>query len=125
MKQTDFGQIKFYLIIRKDLSPGLQLAQVSHGSNEFAAKDPKAFIKWYVESKYTVVLHAEDLKHLYEIKKSLIKEGCLIYPFYEPDLGNELTCIAINPYTDSKKVTKRLPLAFSKGGNPIAIQKRA
>lgn len=78
---------------------------------EISQKLPELVKKWHQESQYIVVLSVKDEKELKDVWNSLDKSR--VVPFYEPDLNNELTAIAVDPfYEDASKLLSNIPLAF-------------
>lgn len=65
---------KLVIVVRKDLklSPGKLAAQVAHAAVDCALRaketDPKAFKAWYRQGQKKVVVAADDLRHLHELK---------------------------------------------------------
>ncbi len=88
---------KFYLIIRRDLTVGEQLAQTNHALSQFAYEKPLIFREWVEKSNYIVILSTENENQLKEIKQKLIDQEITFSEFVEPDYGNQLTSIAISP----------------------------
>lgn len=103
---------KLIVITRRDLSPGSQAVQACHAAVEFQYEHPKIAKDWNTNSKYLVFLSVKDERALhfflekikfYELKYSI---------FTEPDIGNQLTSIAIEPNVITQKLTSNLPLAL-------------
>lgn len=104
---------KLYLITRRDLSPGAQLAQTCHALTEFALEFPNTFKEWKDTSNYICILSAENeseldhylwMANMYNLEHSV---------FHEPDLDNELTAICLEPTEESEDICKSLPLALN------------
>lgn len=104
---------KFYLITRRDLTAGEQLAQTNHALSQFAYENPLQFREWVEKSNYIVILSTENESQLKEIKQKINDRGITFSEFVEPDYGNQLTSIAISPeYSDEiKRLFSSLPLA--------------
>lgn len=115
-------QDRLYIIVRSDLNPGLVVAQACHTAIE-------AHRKWNLsEDHYLVVLDggkSEDdmLSHLDQIcgwyfpviENEVLSQDEYI-AFYEPDLDDEVTGIAIQPGRAPSWI-RSLPLLYaSKGG---------
>lgn len=101
------------VITRKDLSPGYQAVQAAHAAIEFQHEHPEIAKQWNTESKYLVFLSVPNEQSLLKL---LIKaQDCnLNYSaFYEPDIGNQLTAIAIEPSEKSMKLCSNIPLALN------------
>lgn len=112
MKQIN-NKSKFYLITRRDLSVGEQLAQTNHALSQFAYENPLQFREWVEKSNYIVILSTESETQLKEIKQKLINQEITFSEFIEPDYGNQLTSIAISPiHSDEiRRMFSSLPLA--------------
>lgn len=91
---------RLYIIVRRDLAPGLQMAQACH-----------AALAWTAERappENLVVLHADDeaaLRALYERCSTF--EPAL---FCEPDLDDEATAFAVDER--ARTLLSSLPLAL-------------
>ena len=82
-----------------------------HAAMEFANAEPAACQKWYKNSNSVIVLAAEDDRKLFELSRRLRKKGLNTVEFYEPDIGYELTAIAIEPGPLTKRLCSGLRLA--------------
>jgi len=90
------------------------MAQALHALAEFAIKHPKRFKAWHDKSNYICALSVKNEAELESLIKKLHKKNIIHASFYEPDLGNQLTAVAIEPGTNSKKVCSSYPLALKK-----------
>lgn len=102
---------KLYLVIRKDLPLGPQIAQAVHGQDEFAATHPEVYRSWRTGSNTIVILHAKDEGHLRELHERALWKGVPCAVFQEPDMGDQATCLVLGPTAKAHKLTNRLPLA--------------
>jgi hypothetical protein len=100
-----------YVVVRKDLPSGDQLANCAHAAGE--SSDPKP-----EPGTTAVVLHAVDEQHLMIIRDRLIRSGlkhhCVIECPDDEDYPSQLMSIGLCPTTDRaavKKVLSSLPLA--------------
>lgn len=98
---------KLYVIVRNDLSPGLQCAQACHAQHAFITKFPERAEAW---KGNLVVLQVSDEKELNELYRVLQWEHYPRVRFKEPDLGGQLTAIATSG--DAYKWLSNLPLAL-------------
>lgn len=103
-----------YIVTRRDLTPGQQIAQVAHAMAEIAVEIPASISKWYQESQFIVVLSVKDEDELFNLYKKLYDQELGVYSFYEPDINDELTAFAVDPkhYTEASKLLSSIPLAF-------------
>lgn len=104
--------MKLYIIVRSDLAPGLQLAQSCHAAQAFMVEHGAAATDWLATSGNLVVLHAADESELVEIADRARGIGLIMSAFREPDLGDQLTAIAVQGEA-AKKLTQRMRLAFA------------
>ena len=101
-------------IVRDDLSEGYRLVQSCHAVADFAANHGEEFVKWQSKSNYLCCLEASPLKIQTTISR--LEELEIKYNvFLEPDIGNEITAIAIEaiPREQHKKLFKRFKLSLS------------
>lgn len=97
---------KLYLVTRRDLMSGLAAAQIAHAAIEWATTRPPLEVeRWKAESN-TVVLLAVSGEP--ELASLLSKAGHGGVGFRDPDIGNELTAIALDPNNKSKKLCRGL-----------------
>lgn len=102
---------RIYTIVRKDLSPGLQIAQAGHALRAFAAEHPELDKQWYEGGNNLVVLWADDEVALRLELERLRAEGLRCAAFHEPDLSEQLTAIAVEG--SARKLVRHYPLAFA------------
>ncbi len=108
---------KLYLVTRADLRHGSQAAQLVHGMATFAREYPSTFEDWERTSNIVVCLTAPDeealraLWHRAEEMSEATEIGLAIARFYEPDLGDELTCVVLEPVDAFQELCRGLPLA--------------
>lgn len=81
---------------------------------QFTEDFPDLDKHWFENSNYLVCLSAPDLKSLTAIRDGALALGLAVSSFYEPDLNNELTAIAVAPSDAARKLLSRLPLALKK-----------
>ena len=105
---------KLYLVTRKDLSAGQQLAQTCHSLAQFSYDYPEDFREWVEKSNYIVVLSTENEESLKDIINQLKDNDLDHSVFVEPDLDNQVTALAISPkHTDwASRYLSSLPLAM-------------
>ena len=96
------------------MKEGYRLVQSCHAVADFAVQHDKEFREWQFKSNYLCCLEASQL----EIEKTMTKldELKIKYSvFLEPDIGNEMTAIAIEaiPRQLHKKLFKKLKLSLT------------
>lgn len=101
-----------YVITRRDLTAGQQMLQSAHAAIEFQHEHPQISKNWNTNSKYLVFLSVENEKVLYQYLEKIKFYDLKYTIFTEPDIGNQLTAIAIEPGERTQKLTSRLPLAL-------------
>jgi hypothetical protein len=72
--------------------------------------------KWYNASNYLALLAARDENELVEIAYRAAEQGVRFAIFKEPDIGNKITAIALEPGNKSKKICQKLPLTLQSLG---------
>jgi len=100
---------KLYIVVRADLSQGLKLAQACHALRAFGARHPEIDREWFERSNNIAVLVVPDEQKLRELLELTESRGLAVAPFLEPDLGDQMTALALEP--SAKRFLRRLPLA--------------
>lgn len=101
---------RLYVVTRKDLNPGSQIAQTGHAIAQFLLEHPEKSKEW--NNNYLICLSTENEQSLEKLVLKLNTFGIPISMFYEPDLNNQLTSIAFQHNIHSHGHTKSLPLAL-------------
>lgn len=101
---------KLFVIIRQDLEPGLQIAQALHGFREFVEQHKEVEDQWFKTSNTIAILSVPTEKHLQELVEKARQRGIKYSSFREPDRGDELTAVTIEPR--GKNLCRGLPLAL-------------
>ena len=114
MKKVIYNQNhkKLFIITRRDLSPGQQAIQSSHAAIEFQHEYPEIAKEWNTNSKYLVFLSVENEEALQRLLTKIQIRDIKHSTFFEPDIGNQLTAICIEPGQTSEKLVSNLPLAL-------------
>lgn len=113
---------KLYIISHSDLPIDYQIPQSNHAAMEFAAKYPAEFYDWHKRSNSIINLNCKNELDLIKFGQKLSSRGIKFAEFREPDIGNELTAIAICPGSEIRKLCSNLPLA-GKRINPEARER--
>ena len=110
--QVSIGD-KLTTVVRDDLSLGQQLVQTAHAVADFAVEHKEAFVSWKHGSNYLCCL-SSSLIDILTLKERLDQLGVHNTLFREPDIGNEVTAIAIEalPKTMHTKIFKHFKLAI-------------
>ena len=104
---------KLYAVTRSDLPPGLQAAQLGHALIGYVLAQPAQTARWHTRSNNLVCLAVPDEKALSGLVEALVRESVPVLCFHEPDLGGELTAVAVSP--DGARLLSSLPLALRLG----------
>jgi peptidyl-tRNA hydrolase len=103
---------KLYLITRRDIAPGYQAVQSCHALRQFTAEHPEVDAEWFKSSNYLALLSVSDEVALMKLITKAADAGIKWSAFREPDVGGQITAIAIEPHPDAVKLCKDLPLAL-------------
>lgn len=109
---------RFYVIVRRDLAPGPQLAQAVHSAIQFTQEWPDLAAPWYIDSNYLVVVSVpteDDLRDLADQAKEL---GVRYSITQEPDYGDEWTALALQPGETARLLCSCMELALKNAEEP-------
>lgn len=100
---------------RRDLHPGYQAVQSCHAAIQFCFEhfEHQVTKEWYEKSNYLGLLVAKNELELNELAAKAQSQGIVVSVFREPDIGDEVTAIALEPGPRTKRLCSALPLAFS------------
>lgn len=99
-------------MVRKDLSAGDQAAQAAHAAFYFGQEHPSVCAAWHRDSQYLVLLAASDEEALRTLLQRATDQAIPVSEYYEPDLENSLTAIALAPSAETRRLCANLPLAL-------------
>ena len=111
MKPVKSGD-KLYLITRRDIAPGYQAVQSCHVMRQFTADHPDRDAEWFKSSNYLALLSVETEVELMRLLVKAADIGLRCSAFREPDIGGQITAIAIEPSTQTVELCKNIPLAL-------------
>lgn len=102
------------IIVRSDLEPGYKVAQSAHALADFAVKFEHEFKQWQLGSNYLCCLEADEDK-IQRVLSKLKDSGIKHEVFHEPDIGNQMTAVAVEALSreQHKKLFKNLKLTLS------------
>jgi hypothetical protein len=103
---------KLYLITRADISPGYQAVQSCHALRQFVADHPNVDAEWFKASNYLALLSVDSEVELMRIIVAASDAKVRWSAFREPDVGGQITAIALEPSPKSLELCKTLPLAL-------------
>ena len=88
------------------------MIQAAHAAIEFQHEHPEIAKEWNTNSKYLIFLSVENEEALKKILRKIQFKDIKHTIFTEPDIGNQLTAIAIEPREETYRLTSNLPLAL-------------
>lgn len=94
------------------MAAGAQAVQAMHALTRFVEEHPKLYKEWYNVSEYIGFLSVKDLSSLVALCSRLDGLGINYSSFCEPDIGNELTAIAVEPTPMATRHVSDVPLAM-------------
>ena len=106
---------------RKDIFPGYQLVQTAHAAAEYILRFRDESEVWARDSNSIITLAAQDLQGLEKLRDKLKDWGVKIAEFYEPDIDNQLTAIALLGDEQTRRKLSYLPLALKEFGRNNAV----
>ena len=109
---------RLYAVVRADLPPGAQAVQSAHALREFAEQYPEIEKAWHAGSNTLAVLAVPSEPALATLVSVLREQGIALAEFREPDLGNALTAICVEPRAG--RLLRDLPLALSSAASAAA-----
>lgn len=101
-----------YVITRSDLEPGYQAVQSMHALRQFTAEHPEVDREWFESSNYLGLLSVANEDELVKLIEQAADLGIKYSIFREPDIGDQITAIALEPGPKSKKLCGKLKLAL-------------
>lgn len=115
----DPGPPRFYILVRRDLSPGLQLAQSVHAAIQFTQEWPDLAEPWYCESNYLVVVSVENEDALKDIADQARELNVRYSITTEPDLDDTWTAVALQPGETARLICACMELALKTAEEPV------
>jgi peptidyl-tRNA hydrolase len=101
---------KLYIVVRSDISAGLQVAQSCHAVCSFAAEYPESWKQWHEGPNNIVCLSVPTVGALMTLEDKAIAAEVENELFFEPDLDGEPTALALG--AGAEKLVSNLPLAL-------------
>lgn len=108
---------KLFLVTRRDIAPGYQAVQSCHALRQFTHEHPEIDTEWFSQSNYLALLSAENEIELMRLITHANDAGLRWSAFHEPDVGGQITAIALEPHPKSAALCKNLPLALKEFSN--------
>lgn len=104
---------KLFVVGRRDIPPGLRVAQMFHAARLFAKEFPEIESKWFHESNTIVLLEVPHRAVLEGVFEEAERRGFSVSAFREDEdfLINGITAICLGP--EAWKLLSSLPLALN------------
>lgn len=106
------------------MSAAYQAVQSAHALADTILKYPREALEWHRVSNTLVFVSVPNELELIYIEDALKEKGMKFVSFREPDIGDELTAIALIPCEEASKFCKNFKLAL-KNYAPVAQPGRA
>jgi peptidyl-tRNA hydrolase len=103
---------RLYVVVRADLSRGLQIAQSVHAAFHFSAEHPDLVGPWLRDSNFLVVCSVPTEGDLMDLISAAHAKGIERSAVREPDLDDEITAVAFAPGDAARRLCSALPLAL-------------
>jgi hypothetical protein len=104
------------VVTRSDLSPGYQGVQAQHAVAQFIFEHSERSVSWPRSSNYLVWLTVDDEVELMSLIVAARELGLRWSISHKPDVGWQITAIAIEPDPKAVELCRRLPLALKDVG---------
>jgi hypothetical protein len=88
--------------------------QSTHAAINFTFEHPSRAGPWFLNSNYLVLLETKDEKELRKLIQKCERQEIAHTVFREPDIGDEVTAVAIEPSPQTQKLVAKLPLLFKR-----------
>jgi hypothetical protein len=98
---------KLFIILRRDLNPGLQAAQACHALQAMNDQHPDVIARWQGN---IVLISCSGMLELSELVCALQRARVPLALFCEPDTGGEITAVAVDG--QAWRQLSHLPLAL-------------
>jgi peptidyl-tRNA hydrolase len=105
---------KLVTVTRTDIPEGYQAVQSTHAAIDFVFEHPTRAGPWHKESNTLVMLTVKDTKALIHLMRKCDYLSLAYTVFREPDIGNQITAICMEPHPEVYKMVAKLPLLIPK-----------
>jgi len=102
--------VKLFVVVRGDMAPGARAVGAVHAARQFAREHGPTEGRWFRESNTLALLQVEGEAGLSRLLEEAAFRGLEASGFREPDLGGQLTGVALGPA--GARLVRRLPLAL-------------
>lgn len=94
------------------MSDGYKAVQSTHAAINFIFENYSRAGPWFYNSNYLVQLEVSNEKQLKLLIQKCDQNQLVYTVFREPDIGNQITAIAIEPSKQTQKLVSKIPLLF-------------
>ena len=94
------------------MSAGYRAVQSTHAAINFIFENPDRAGPWFKNSNYLVQLEVSNEQQLELLITNCLMRDLKHTVFREPDIGNQITAVAIEPSELTQKLVSRIPLLF-------------
>ena len=107
-----------YIFVRQDIFPEYQAVQACHAAAKMGHYCHQHCTNLNFDELYFALIGVPDLKAMAVAMADCAEVGATVYPFYEPDIGNELTAFGTTPIlmANRKRLLSYKKLKFNFGG---------
>lgn len=103
---------KLTVVVRSDLSAGQQAVQAMHAQRQFAADHPDVERSWFEQSNTLALLCVADEEALCQVLRMASDRGIRCSIFREPDIGDRMTAICLEPSEGARRLCRGFSLAL-------------
>lgn len=103
---------KLYVVTRQDIRPGYQGVQSQHAAIQFMFDHPDRSAEWFNNSNFLAWLSVADEVELMRLITVAKDHHIKWSVFREPDVGGQITAIALEPGIKTIEMCRGLPLAL-------------
>lgn len=103
---------KLYVVTRRDIPPGYQGVQSQHAAVQFVFDHAERGVDWFRCSNFLAWLSVADEVELMRLIIVAKDNHVRWSAFREPDVGGQITAIALEPGPKTIEMCKGLPLAL-------------
>lgn len=83
-----------------------------HAAIQFHHEYPEFSKQWFNISEIVALLSVENEKTLHDLTLKFKENNLEHSAFFEPDIGNQLTAVTVEPTDKARKLCSNLPLAL-------------
>jgi hypothetical protein len=105
---------KLVTVTRTDIPEGYQAVQSTHAAIDFVFEHPSRAGPWHKASNTLVMLTVKDTRALIHLMRKCDYLSLAYTVFREPDIGNQITAICMEPHPEVYKMVQKLPLLIPK-----------